>query len=422
MAELLIWTALAQIAGGEVETTLRRTAEEASRAFVFIGGGSGFIISADGYMLTNDHVATMLAPRAPVQLCDGSKRRARKIATDRLGDVTLLKIEGEEGEIFPFIPMGDSDALEIGQYVAAVGNPFGTGSTSSEGADRKYPTVTLGLVSAMHRYQGTYYDSIQTDAAVNPGNSGGPLITLDGKWVGINGRIATRYGNRVNSGVGYAISQAQIERFIPLMKAAAVAGTKIPEVHHGDIKGVRIDSRSPAEEGVRIVEVREGTSAQDAGFARGDFIVEIGGYPVATRARYRGVVGSFPADAQVEVKVRRGEELVAITVTLDRAGRESEGTASESPPADSGYLGVRLGNAEGGGAEVTDVIASSPAAEAGLQIGDVVERVGSRRVEDADTCVKQVWRYKVGAKVKLKVRRGEEEFEVEIKLAERPKE
>lgn len=412
----------AQIAGGEVETTLRRTAEEASRAFVFIGGGSGFIISDDGYMLTNDHVATMLGKRAPVELCDGRKMRARKIATDRMGDVTLLKIEGAEGETFPFIPMGGSDALEIGQYVVAIGNPFGTGSSSSEGADRKYPTVTFGIVSAMHRYQGTYYDAIQTDAAVNPGNSGGPLITLDGKWVGINGRIATRYNNRVNSGVGYAISQAQIERFLPLMKTAEAEGAKIPEVHHGDIRGLRFDSRSLAGEGVRVVEVRSDTPAIDAGFQRGDFVTAVGGYAVTSRARYRGIVGSFPADAQIEVKVKRGEEELTLKVTLDRAGQGGETSTTETPPEGAGYLGVRLGNAEGGGAEVTDITPASPAAEAQLQIGDVIERVGSRRVENADACVKQIWRYKAGTTVKLTVRRGDESTEVEVKLTERPKE
>lgn len=412
----------AQIVGGEVERQVRRTAEKASEAFVFIGGGSGFVISEDGYMLTNYHVAALLPRRVRVTLSDGRTLRAKKIANDRIGDVALLKLEAAD-EPFPYLELGDSDKLEPGQYVLAIGNPFGTGTVSSASADRKYPTVTVGLVSALHRFQGTYYDAIQTDAAVNPGNSGGPLVTLDGKCVGINGRIATRFGNRVNSGVGYAISSAQIKRFLPLMKKGS-GGSRVLDVHHGILKGLRL-ARKPSEGvGCEINRVTDDSAAHKVGLRAGDRVLEVGGYPTPTRARYRGVVGSYPEGAKVAIKVKRGDRELTLNAVLGRVGRATKPpiTQQPEPPTEGGWIGVRVTDAEDEGAEITEVLPDSPAAKAGLEVGDVVLKVNGRLLFEGVDLFKQLKRFPPGRTLKLTVRRGREESDVSITLVKKPKE
>src|SRR6185436_8208745 len=149
------------------------------------------------------------------------------------------------------------------------GNPFGI--TQRELDSKYYPTITLGIVSAIHRNQQTYFDCIQTDAAVNPGNSGGPLVTLEGKLVGINGRIATRYMNRVNSGVGYAIPSNQIRNFLPEMRSGGTEG----KAYHGQIAGLAITTSPTDGQGARVAAVTSRSTAQKAGFQTGDMIVKV---------------------------------------------------------------------------------------------------------------------------------------------------
>jgi S1-C subfamily serine protease len=404
----------AQVVAGPLEERVRRVAEEASRAFVYLGGGSGFLISEDGYVLTNHHVAEQIKTDRPtVMLCDGRSMHARKVATDAQGDVTLLKLEPEAREKFAYLEWGDSDALESGAYVVAIGNPFGSGTVGSPGAPRRYPTVTVGIVSALHRNQAPYYDAVQTDASLNPGNSGGPLLTLEGKWVGINGRIATRFGNRFNSGVGFAISSAQIRRFLPRMKEGDPDGGVL-KIRHGVIRGLKIGSPVSIEgRGVMVREVDEGGAAAEAGFRKGDVVVEVGGYPTLTPARYRGVVGSFPADAEVLVKLLRDGAPVELKIVL-------EGEGQIRPPKNPGWTGVRVTDAAGGGVEVTDVTPDSPADKAGLKVGDVIVKVGIRRVESVDEYLQRLWRHRAGDAVTLRVRRGGEEQDVSVTLAPAP--
>ncbi len=183
------------------------------------GGGSGVVISRDGYALTNFHVS---APSGPALLCgmnDRSVVDAVIVGIDPTGDVALIKLLGRND--FPAAEIGDSDAVKAGQWAYVVGNPFLL-------ADDYQPTVTFGIVSGVHRYQypaGTlleYADSIQTDASINPGNSGGPLFDADGRLIGINGRGSFEKRGRVNVGVGYAISINQIMRFLDLLKSGRV--------------------------------------------------------------------------------------------------------------------------------------------------------------------------------------------------------
>ena len=321
-------------AAARLEKRVKTCSRYISDRFVFFGGGSGVLISADGYCLTNHHVAGMLKT-AQVTLHDGRRREARRICTDALGDVALFKIEAEEGETFPFAPWGDSDALEAGQYVIACGNPFGLAIPAD---DRKlYPSVSLGIVSALHRNQGAYFDCIQTDAAVNPGNSGGPLVTLDGRLVGINGRIATRFGNRVNSGVGYAIPARQVRNFLPEMKK----GGSIAKVYHGQITGLVLSDNSNDGRGATVRGVSPGSTADEAGFHRGDLIVKIENYAIPGPARFLGVIGTWPKGKEISVHIRRGSETRRLKVTLDRfVGTNLFDWRRRMPKDAGGYLGV----------------------------------------------------------------------------------
>ena len=183
------------------------------------GGGSGVLISDDGYALTNFHVVE--APGAIMQcgLPDGVLYDAVLVGLDKVGDVALIKLlPKKEGAKFPFAVMGDSDKVRAGDWSLAMGNPFLLATDFT-------PTVTYGLVSGVHRYQypsGTlleYTDCIQVDTSINPGNSGGPLFNMDGELIGVNGRISLEKRGRVNVGVGYSISINQIKNFLGQLRA-----------------------------------------------------------------------------------------------------------------------------------------------------------------------------------------------------------
>ena len=205
-----------------LEKRIKSVVADCKPAFVFIKGdqgagyssGSGFCISPDGYVLTNDHV--IAGARSVVAYMTGGRYfKTVVVGRDPGGDVALLKLEGK-GK-FPFVKLGDSQAVRPGQRVLALGDPFLTGSENVfvPGAPANFePAVSMGIVSAVHRYSETYNDAIQVDLAVNRGNSGGPLITLDGKVVGINGKIETRFALGINTGVGYAVPSNQISRFM----------------------------------------------------------------------------------------------------------------------------------------------------------------------------------------------------------------
>jgi serine protease Do len=290
--------------------------EKVRPAFVFIGGGSGVCVSKEGWILTNHHVAGPTGREWEVRFAGGKAYSARVIGHDPLHDISLLKIDGADP--LPFVELGDSDQLKVGHHVIAVGNPFLLGS--GEGAqpprggaagrsDGNWePTVTFGIVSAMHRHQDAYSDAIQTDCQINPGNSGGPLIDLHGRVVGINGRIAMRYHNRVNTGIGYAIPSNLIRNFMDAYKAGG-------RVRRGYIDGIVItncghegyDHAGEYGDGVLVVGVSEPSPAAKAGLREGDIIVRIAGHRVFNDNRFHGVLSTYPQGASVPVVVRRRE-------------------------------------------------------------------------------------------------------------------
>jgi len=177
-------------------------------AFVFIGGGSGVIVRPDGLMLTNDHVIGRKRSFT-VRIGDGRSFRAKVLGSDPVGDVAALKLEVPTGQTVPHLELGDSDALRVGDEALAVGNPFALGVLDQA------PTFTVGIISALNHTQGSYAECIVTDAEVNPGNSGGPLVTMDGEVVGIVTAILNPTSARTFLGIGFAV---------PIENAASAVG------------------------------------------------------------------------------------------------------------------------------------------------------------------------------------------------------
>jgi serine protease Do len=417
-AAWVLLLAAAQAVPPELQKRVEACSKHISERFVFFGGGSGVLISADGYALTNHHVAGTLKTTR-VTLYTGKQHDATLVCTDELGDISLFKVHGPPEEKFPFAELGDSDRLEMGQYVVACGNPFGI---TLPAEDLKwYPTITLGIVSALHRNQQTYFDCIQTDAAVNPGNSGGPLVTVDGRVVGINGRIATRYMNRVNSGVGYAIPANQIRNFLPEM----LKGGKAGKIYHAMIGGLQVADQNTQGKGAKVQAVKAGSTADQAGIKRGDLIVRVNQYAVFNKERYQGAVGNYPEGAEVTLRLDRDGEAEDVKVTLDRYSPfEALGMPSTERPAPvrpkgSGYLGVYVEETKDG-LKVDDVRPDSPADQAGIKTGDLLLKVNNRRLGDRNELNLRVWQRRPGDRVTFTVKRGAEELSIEVVLSKHP--
>lgn len=408
---LMTATLHAQDTLDKFEALVEKVSDQVSPAFVFFPGGSGVFITADGYALTNHHVAGM-RKSVRISLPDGRRFSAKNICTDSLGDIALFKVDLPEDETVDYLEFGNSDRLQVGQYVLAIGNPLGLAQSTPR--DRKYPSISLGIVSAMHRYQDGYSDCIQTDAAVNPGNSGGPLVTLEGKLVGINGRIATRYMNRVNSGVGYAIASNQIQKFLPGMMKGGTRG----KIYHAEITGLRFSRDSQEGKGVLIAGVTVNTTGGDAGFRENDLIVRVDEYPIPSRIRLLGVLGTYPAGSSCRVTVFREGKETTMEVTLDRY-RKSSGGALRPRTRGGAYLGVVIEDQENG-LLVTYIRAGSPADDAGLMIDDVILKFNGKPLEDRIDLLNQIRALKVGDKITLLILREGQEEKVRVTLGKRP--
>jgi len=264
------------------------------------GGGSGVLIDPSGYGLSNYHVvAGMLdGPGGWGGLSDGKLYELEVLGIDPTGDVGMFRLKGSDGfpqgGQFPHAKLGDSDAVRVGDPAVVMGNPFSLSEDYT-------PSVTAGLVTGVHRYQKgvkgnlTYTDCIQVDAAVNPGNSGGPLFNAAGEVIGINGRISVNRRGRFNVGFGYAISSNQIERFIPAMRAGLLA-------RHGTLQAT-VDADSDG----RIIfqRIAPGASADKAGIRRGDHLLTFDGVAIASGNHFASVLGTYPADWPVPIEFER---------------------------------------------------------------------------------------------------------------------
>ncbi|MCK5913696.1 MAG: Do family serine endopeptidase, partial [Desulfuromusa sp.] len=277
------------------------------------GQGSGFIISADGYIMTNNHVVGD-ADKVTVQLLDGREYTAKIIGTDPPTDVALIKIDADEK--LPFLPLGNSDQLEVGDWVLAFGNPFGLSHT-----------LTAGIVSAKGRSGiglTDYENFIQTDAAINPGNSGGPLINLDGEVVGMNTAIFSRSGGYMGIGFAIPINMAQ-NIYQQLVKHGGVTrgrlGVLIQDLTKDLAESFDIDQRV----GILIAQVVGDSPAEKAGLKQGDVILKFNGNKVDKVAKFRNQIAMTRPGTDVEFLVLRDTKKKKIKAKIGTMETDSEG-------------------------------------------------------------------------------------------------
>ena len=267
------------------------------------GGGSGVVITPDGYALTNFHVVQPAGNYMKCSMADGNLYEAVIVGIDPVGDVALIKLLGRDD--FPAATMADSDEVQVGDWCFAVGNPFLLATDFQ-------PTVTYGIVSGVHRYQppaGTlleYADCIQTDASINPGNSGGPLFDARGDLIGINGRGSFEKRGRVNVGVGYAISINQIQKFLGCLRAGRI-------VDHATL-GATV---AAADDGsVLVSNILESSDAYRRGLRYDDEIVRFGDRSIRTVNGMKNALGIFPKGWRVPLVYRRDAQEHEIHVRL----------------------------------------------------------------------------------------------------------
>lgn len=275
------------------------------------GGGSGVLISDDGYALSNYHVTSGAGNTMQCGLADGVLYDAVLVGHDKVGDVALVKLLPKKaGDKFPFAVMGDSDIVREGDWAMAMGNPFLLATDFA-------PTVTFGLVSGVHRYQypaGTfleYTDCIQIDTSINPGNSGGPLFNLKGELIGINGRGSFDKRGRVNSGVGYAISINQIKNFMGHLKGGL-------DCDHASL-GALIQTADNASGGIGrmlVTSILEDSDVFRRGLDLDDELVAFAGRSMGSVNQYKNVLGLYPRGWRVPLEFRRDQQRKEVLVRL----------------------------------------------------------------------------------------------------------
>ncbi len=275
------------------------------------GGGSGVIVSPDGFVVTNFHVVQGSGGFMPCGLNDGKVYDAVLVGVDPTGDVAVIKLLGRDD--FPAATIGNSDELRVGEMSYALGNPFLLATDFQ-------PTVTYGMVSGVHRYQypaGTfleYSDCIQVDTSINPGNSGGPLFNKDGELVGINGRIAVEKRGRVNVGAGYAISINQVMNFLDHLKSGRI-------VDHATL-GAIVSSNSDG--AVIVKSILSSSAAYRRGLRQGDELISFGGRPVRSVNQFKNVLGIYPKGWTIPLSFQRETERFDVNVQLAALHRRSE--------------------------------------------------------------------------------------------------
>ena len=359
--------------------------------------GSGFVISEDGYVVTNNHVIEG-ADEILIEFFSGEELPAKVIGTDPKTDIALLKVETDQP--LPFVPFGNSDESRVGDWVIAMGNPLGQGFS-----------VSAGIVSARNRaLSGTYDDYIQTDAAINRGNSGGPLFNMGGEVIGVNTAILSPNGGSI--GIGFSMASNVVTRVVDQLREFGETrrgwlGVRIQDLTDDLAEGFGLDSTK----GALVNSVQEGP-AKEGGMLDGDIIVSFDGKPVAdTRGLVRTVANS-PVGESVRVIVLREGKSITLKVTLGRredaekAVQTSAAEPDEAPsPVTKDVLGLTLSvlteelreqlslDADQEGLVVTDVDDTAEAFEKGLRAGDVITEAGQEKItsiEDLDTRLAEV--------------------------------
>ncbi|MGB0155628.1 MAG: Do family serine endopeptidase [Luminiphilus sp.] len=382
------------------------------------GMGSGFIISGDGYVVTNNHVVEN-ARQVVVRLPDRQEFDAEVVGLDPRSDLAVLKIEGEG---LPTLSLAEGRDVKVGQWVLAIGSPFGLDFS-----------VTAGIVSALGRSLPTetgdnYVPFIQTDVAINPGNSGGPLFNLQGEVIGVNSQIFTRSGGSI--GLSFAIPASVVRNVVAQIQEAGVVergwlGVSIQDVDRNLADSFGLDRPR----GALIAQVGKDSPAEQAGLEPGDVILSFAGEAIETSADLPHVVGLIaPGTKVVAVIFREGQEQ-DLTVEVGGLGADEVASVNAGVAADGSIsiLGMRLVEADpaelssiglSGGVAVREVDRGSPADEAGVMTGDVLTRLGNQpigRIEDLDGLAEQLL---PGSSVPARLIRGRSPLFIGIRIPE----
>ncbi len=343
--------------------------------------GSGFVISEDGYIVTNNHVIEQ-ADEILAEFQSGLELKAEVVGTDPNTDIALLKVQSDEP--LPFVDFGDSDIMRVGEWVIAIGNPLGQGFSAS-----------AGIVSARNReLSGTYDDFIQTDAAINRGNSGGPLFNMDGEVVGVNTAILSPTGGSI--GIGFSMASNVVTKVVAQLKEYGETrrgwlGVRIQDVTDDVAEALGLEGAR----GALVTDVPEGP-AMEAGVEAGDVILSFDGEEVADTRELVRMVGDADVGKTVRVVVFRDGSTETLNVTLGRR-EEAEGMApgaepEPEAPTEKEMMGLSLSDLtpdlreqlglgeEATGLVVTDVDETSEAYEKGLRAGDLIAEAGQQKV------------------------------------------
>jgi serine protease Do len=359
--------------------------------------GSGFITDASGIVITNNHVIEN-ADEITVILSDETEFKAEIIGRDPKTDIAVLRIDPEDKELSAVL-FGDSDSLRVGDWVMAIGNPFGLGGT-----------VTAGIVSARGRDigSGPYDDYIQTDASINRGNSGGPLFDLEGNVIGINTAIFSQSGGSV--GIGFAIASNladdTVDQLVEFGRTRrGWLGVFIQEITEDIADSLGLDEAA----GALVSAVTQGGPAEDAGLEPGDTIIAFDGKKIKSVKDLPRIVAETPVDKQVSVDIVRSGKKVAVDVVLGELEQaEQSGVLTGNIPSDEptaiGSLGIALANILGEiiekynldeeetGVIITEVLEGSPASNMNIQEGNIIRRIGQRKVDTVETVLSEVER------------------------------
>ncbi len=346
--------------------------------FKQMAAGSGFIVSPNGYILTNNHVVAH-ADKIIVKLADGREFKAKIIGTDPASDVAVIKINARN---LPVLPLGDSDKIKVGEFVMAIGNPFGLTQT-----------VTVGVISAKGR-SGVgitdYEDFIQTDAAINPGNSGGPLVNMRGEAIGMNTAIFTRSGGYM--GIGFAIPINMIKVIMKqlITKGKVIRGwlgVVVQDLNEDLAKSFGLTRA----EGALVTEVAEHSPAAKAGLKRGDIILTYNGKPIKNVSELRTLVAMTQPGTKVTMTIWRNGHRKQIEVEIGTQPQNLLALSSQNEILHrlgltveplTPQLADKLGYGLNDGVVITGVAPNSPAAMVGLRPGMLIEEVNRHRVHN----------------------------------------
>ncbi len=394
------------------------------------GLGSGVIVSEDGYILTNNHVVQD-AEELTITLMDERDLKGTVVGADPESDVALIKVDATG---LPAVRFGDSDRLQVGEWVVAVGSPF---------SENLAHTVTAGIVSAKGRTQVgivDFEDFIQTDAAINPGNSGGALLSVRGELVGINTAIATRSG--FYQGVGFAIPINMARKVMDdlLNRGKVVRGWLGVQIQSLD-EDLAASLGLASKHGVIVNDLTSGGPAEKSGLKHGDVVLELNGAPVKDADHLQALVAAQDPGSPVNLKVRRDKKDVTVKVDLgerpsnprEAFARSGSGDGDEdekqSAPAAATRLGIdivaltprlaqELGYGDDEGVVVDGVSRSGPAAAKNIRKGDLIQEINRRQVRSIDEFNEVMRGVKPGETVLLLVRRGETTFFTALKVQE----